>query len=84
MGRRHPGIRTSGILGSQANAKRLFESLSAHPKFEVEQLDPQLRRVDFSPSARLSKEPPDVFVARLKRTFAFFEGALNDDPKAFE
>lgn len=84
MGRRHPVVRGTPISGSHLRAKHLFEGLTAHPKFEVERLHPQLRCVDSSPSARLSREPPAALAARLRRTLAFFEGALKGDPRAFE
>ena len=84
MGKRHPNVRGTAISDPQSRARRLFEGLTAHPKFEVERLHPQLRCVDSSPSARLSREPPAALEARLKRTLAFFEGALKGDPRAFE
>ena len=84
MGRRHPGIRASGILGSQLRARRLFQVLSTHPMFEADQHPHELRHIGTSPADRLSREPPDIFVARLRRTFAFFDGALKGDPASFE
>lgn len=80
MGKSLPVVRGTGISGSHPRVRRLFENLAAHPGFEVERLHPQLRSLDSSPSARLSREPPTALKARLERTIAFFEGALKGAP----
>jgi hypothetical protein len=77
--KRVPVMRGTGVSGSHHRMRRLFEGLATHRRFEVE-LHPLLRPLDATSSARLSREPLPALKARLGRTFAFFEGALNGHP----